>query len=531
MQIKTSEAVEKASGILRAVAVKKGFDIDEKYRSVAGMWNRFLTLQAMYEEKKISGYHGTQVFREAIELYRNNRKEYHKFLREAASLLPEESDWFCETGTYYSNTNEEISDDWILFDFTNEVQFTRTRPVWCSIQGENIEGKTWSQILAAIVNREIKKENPAIDDLYLYALLDIRSDKPFLMKNKLDGLNCRQLENGYWINVNYSLPHIMKLIKELCIHCGYNKGHVVLYGVSKNEHKDTSKEIENMERIIDAVHRFYANGFRFDETAIHLLEQASSIKIDLAMQNVLKKTMFRRNDHLYFLPDMVVGQTQLELLAKEKLLNEISRCGCADLGVLFLQYNSSGNVTYLRNEDDFKDFLMFLLPNEIRIGNALKTRIVRKTGMSVNDALEIAASKVVATIEVHGCITQEDLQIEYPLFSKMFIHRLLEKYADTVLPTVINDFLCYQTVESMGLGDEFSAVLRDSLDELVHLSLAPSQEIIHALLSIKLGYNLRDEYSIPDDKTFRHIISAYYDGSKQREWKSGNFLEVNSENV
>lgn len=42
-----------------------------------------------------------------------------------------------------------------FFDFTNEVQFTRTRPVRCSIQGENIEGKTWSQILASIVNREI----------------------------------------------------------------------------------------------------------------------------------------------------------------------------------------------------------------------------------------------------------------------------------------------------------------------------------------------------------------------------------------
>lgn len=67
----------------------------------------------------------------------------------------------------------------------------------------------------------------------------------------------------------------------------------------------------------------------------------------MAMQNALKKTMFRRNDDLYFLPDMVVDQT--------KLLNEISRCGCVDLGELFLQYNSSGKAAYLRNENDFKD--------------------------------------------------------------------------------------------------------------------------------------------------------------------------------
>lgn len=113
----------------------------------------------------------------------------------------------------------------------------------------------------------------------------------------------------------------------------------------------------------------------------------------------------------------------------------------------------------------------------------------------------------------------------FPVFSAPFLDRLLEKYTDEIINTKINDFLCYQTIESLGLRSDFSFILGAVLDEIDNLSLAPSQEIVHAILSVKLGYNFRDEFNILDDKTFRRIISLHYRGSQPRSWKSGNFWE------
>ena len=53
------------------------------------------------------------------------------------------------------------------------------------------------------------------------------------MKERIEGLNCSQLSNGYWVNVNYSIPRLMELIKALCLRCGYSEEQVILYGVPR----------------------------------------------------------------------------------------------------------------------------------------------------------------------------------------------------------------------------------------------------------------------------------------------------------
>ena len=44
-----------------------------------------------------------------------------------------------------------------------------------------------------------------------------------------------QLSNGYWVNVNRSIPRLMDHIQALCLHCGYQKNQVRIYGVKKGE--------------------------------------------------------------------------------------------------------------------------------------------------------------------------------------------------------------------------------------------------------------------------------------------------------
>ena len=74
-----------------------------------------------------------------------------------------------------------------------------------------------------------------------------------------------------------------------------------------------------------------------------------------------------------------------------------------------------------------------------------------KIGISISETLEQSADKVVCAIKKGGCVTQDDLLLLFPVFSEQFLRGLLEKYTDGIIPTQINDFLCYQTIESLGL--------------------------------------------------------------------------------
>lgn len=285
------------------------------------------------------------------------------------------------------------------------------------------------------------------------------------------------------------------------------------------------------ESLLLSIRRYYPSGLRFDDTVLRLLEESSGCKINDVIQIALQKNMFHRKDDLFFLQEMVEDTVQHSLIKKNTLLEEIDKYGCIVLDSLYKNFCNQGKDSCIRNEDDFEDYLMFLMPNDIRIASALNIRLIRKIGIPTNTAVNNAANKVVQTITESGCITQEELLFKYPLFSDIFLQRLLEKHTDAVIQTNINDFLCYQTVESIGLSSDFSTVLNSVLEEIEQLSLEPSQDIIHALLSVHLGYNFRDEYNISDNKTFRRIISIYYTDDKSRVWKSGSFMEVSSKDV
>lgn len=135
--------------------------------------------------------------------------------------------------TQISVAEAEVQEDWIRFDFTNALSFERTFPAYCNVDGAVIEGRNWARILVAVVEHELANENPALEILYEKSLYTSKADRPFLMKERIDGLNCSELSNSYWINVNWSIPRLMEIIQTFCLHCGYNKEQVVLYGTPK----------------------------------------------------------------------------------------------------------------------------------------------------------------------------------------------------------------------------------------------------------------------------------------------------------
>lgn len=131
------------------------------------------------------------------------------------------------------NVSVETQPDWILYDFTNAQSFERTRPAYCCIGGNNCTEKTWAKVLAAIVEHELVAHTPELQTLYEKPLYTNMANRPFLMKERIDGLNCAALSNGYWINVNWSIPRLIEIIQMFCFHCGYKEKQVILYGDPK----------------------------------------------------------------------------------------------------------------------------------------------------------------------------------------------------------------------------------------------------------------------------------------------------------
>lgn len=148
----------------------------------------------------------------------------------------------------------DVQKDWIRFDFTNAQSFERTSPVYCCIDGAVVDGRTWARILVAIVEHEIANENPALEALFKKPLYANKANRPFFMKKKIEGLNCSELSNGYWINVNWSIPRLMEIIQAFCLHCGYDKNQVIIYGVPKGNSSvkgDSASSIKSVDHSFD----------------------------------------------------------------------------------------------------------------------------------------------------------------------------------------------------------------------------------------------------------------------------------------
>lgn len=147
-----------------------------------------------------------------------------------------------------------IQENWIRFDFTNAPSFERTVPAYCCIDGNVFEGRNWVRILVALVEFELAKGNPALEDLYEKSLYGKKTIRPFLMKSRIEGSrNCSELSNGYWINVGWSIPFLMQFIQAFLLHCGYDEKQVVIYGVPKANNSATHESSQTKKTEVHGV--------------------------------------------------------------------------------------------------------------------------------------------------------------------------------------------------------------------------------------------------------------------------------------
>jgi len=271
----------------------------------------------------------------------------------------------------------------------------------------------------------------------------------------------------------------------------------------------------------------YPNGFTFDTTTVRLLTDKAGVSIDENLQSILKQTMFRRNDNLYFLLDTV---TDLE--TREKIVdtadNLLANYGCFEISELYSLFADNLNNRCIDGLDNFVMFYEFINKSDVRCVTSHGTRIARVQENNLRN-LFLNIAVLITTIvheEFGGVVSEDDLQAKIPAFSTRLLEQIIKEAAEELVKTEINGIICYQTLDALGLSDEFSIVLSEVLATVDDIGLTPSEEVIHTALSINMGVNFKTEYNIPDDKTYRRLIATYYKDTPRRKWKAGIFAEV-----
>ena len=279
--------------------------------------------------------------------------------------------------------------------------------------------------------------------------------------------------------------------------------------------------------VMDALAQDYPNGFTFDTTTVRLLTDRAGVSIDEDIQAKLKQKMFRRSDNLYFLIDTVADRK-----TRKKIVDSaddlLANYECFEISELYSRFADSLNNKCIDNLDNFVIFYEFINKSDVRCVTSHGTRIARVEDKNLRNLfLNIAARIIIIVREEFGGVASEDeLQAKFPAFSARLLKQIIKESTEELVKTEINGIVCYQTLDALGLSDEFSIVLSEVLAMVDDIGLTPSEEVIHTALSLKMGVNFKTEYNIPDDKTYRRLIAAYYQNTPRRKWKRGIFAEV-----
>ena len=269
-------------------------------------------------------------------------------------------------------------------------------------------------------------------------------------------------------------------------------------------------------------------GLDFSPTTLRLLENKSQVEVSAKLQATLKRLMFKRNDGIYFLSEQIINQENYGKLqiAIRGYMDEFS---CFELPKIYITYSSFFDDKLIRDCDDFEAWLKFNgLIEQTRCVGKYGTRIIRKSDRSIQELFTAISVRILKIVKQKNCgvIEEEQLENNFMPFSAQLLYNIIKDYTENLVCTEINGILCYQTLDALGLFDDFSDMLDNALSQIDDLGLVPNEETLNTVLSIAMGLNFRVEYNLMEGKTFRRLIANYYKNDIKREWRGGVFMEV-----
>ena len=532
-ELPRSEAVITVSKLLRKKAIKQGLIIDSMFRNENGISMQMNIMTALIENKPYGLHKASKLFAEIVNIYKSDNAVFTEILNNAI-----------EGGNMI--TENKLT----KIEFNKIANISYTKPVSMSFFNVNYNDfSNWSQLYIKVLGVLYSKFHDVILSLYGKNIngngrIEIYDDSNVMVAPK-------EFAPNLFVETNISATDIIKKIHYLIDLCGIDYDSLIIYYQKKESKNPDLKNEENYKEmsdsnmktlidenalnsvssIIDILKTDYENGFKFDATSIRLLKNKSGCYIDNNIIDHLKKILFKRKDEVYFLIDAIADDnTRNELISCSD--NWLDSFGFFEVQVLADRYLSFLNQNIIIDFNDFIDFYGFIHNRKTRCVDWYRTKIVR-----ISDNMNNLANRLITELtkvindDFFGTINEFELRERLPSLSIDLLDKLIKDFSDEIVRTSINDIICYQTIDALGLPNDFSDRINETLELLDSIDLNPTIEVLHTALSINLSRNFKKEYNIPDDKTFKKIIEKHYNLSPTRSWIKGSFLEEQNNNV
>ncbi len=300
----------------------------------------------------------------------------------------------------------------------------------------------------------------------------------------------------------------------------YQAGKDRSYQTDKRDYNAISKTT----RIANAIREHFPSGFRFDDSNLSLLTSAMGERLDSLSIADVKERMFGRKDGVFFFSNFVIDRESEDALFEQ--VNKFADLNSGfEAGFLYEKYRDRLNSICVRNDGDFEDWLVKMSPVELRFTSVGKFRIARlKTIRNDEEFTDALLQKIRDAANAnYGTIEENDIVDTFDGFSLDCLSHIVKFRADDVFVKKINETICFQTFEGLGIPDDFSSSIQKAIDKVDKYGLAPSLDVLTAMLAAEAGYNPREEYGITEDKAFRKLIEVCYQGDVPRKWKANVF--------
>ena len=227
------QAIKKVSADLRRLAINRSIEIDDVYRNVNGIHFQMASMESAYLGRTVQKP-ATKLFTKTVVLFRKNRDEYDKFLKEARSMVDgkiEKSDVAGEI---------EKEHEVLKIDFRQSTSLAYTRPLKVTYFEEDLHADTsWTDVYIKLM-RALYEDYPAA----------IPVGKNFTGKGRIDFGNQVQAKSmtdpknvymSMYLETNLSASDIVGKIGALLDICHVDYENVAIY----YEHKGSKKRTLN----------------------------------------------------------------------------------------------------------------------------------------------------------------------------------------------------------------------------------------------------------------------------------------------
>lgn len=297
----------------------------------------------------------------------------------------------------------EVQNNWLRYNYNNAQSFARTYPAYCCIDGVKYEGKNWARILIALIEHEISNNNPRLQVLYENSLSGSKNAQPFFLKEKLEKINCDELSNGYWVNINYGIPALVNLIVTFSLHCGYKQSQIILYGIPKTivrEEREANKkakstdgqfpDAENSEeamaekkptRYLTTISQIltekFPKGYRIG-SAIDMMKMRNYYKEMMGSELTVKKEILEnkiKSCGIEYGGKIYVPQAMLKEEVKEKIFAYITACFAKGKSTVYYQalyqeFDEDLSKSNIYTPDMLKTYLAYFLSDYYYMGRS-----------------------------------------------------------------------------------------------------------------------------------------------------------------